>query len=60
MIKKLENTNLNVVSKLSLTSDTKNLKNSVMTFYRIRAKNLSKLRKRKTDYFTKRNKSAVI
>ena len=51
MIKKLENTNLNVVSKLSLTSDTKNLKNSVMTFYRIRSKNLSKLeRKNKLLY----------
>ena len=51
MIMKLENTNLNVVSKLSLTSDTKNLKNSVMTFYRIRSKNLSKLeRKNKLLY----------
>lgn len=43
MVKKLPDTNLNVVSKLALDSDEKKLKNSVMTFYRIRERNLRKL-----------------
>lgn len=43
MIKKLPNTNLNVVSKLALDTDKSGLKNSVMTFYRIRERNLKKL-----------------
>ncbi len=46
MIKQLENTNLNIVSRLVLTDDDDNLKNSVMTFYRIRQKNLEKLEKK--------------
>lgn len=43
MIKKLPETNLNVVSKLALDTDKNKLKNSVMTFYRIREQNLNKL-----------------
>lgn len=43
MIKKLPETNLNVVSKLALDTDKNELKNSVMTFYRIRERNLKKL-----------------
>lgn len=43
MIKKLSNANLNVVSKLALDTDKSGLKNSVMTFYRIRERNLKKL-----------------
>lgn len=43
MIKKLEDTNLNVVLRLVLECDDRNLKNSVMTFWRIRNKNLQKL-----------------
>ncbi len=43
MVKKLENTNLNVVVKLILNCDEKDYKNSVMTFYRIRNRNLKKL-----------------
>ncbi len=57
MVKKLPETNLNVVVRVVLeTDDSKNvvvrvvletddskLKNSVMTFYRIREKNLKKL-----------------
>jgi hypothetical protein len=46
MIKHLENTNLNVVGRLVLQSDDEKLKNSVMTFYRIRQKNLEKLEKK--------------
>lgn len=43
MVKKLENTNLNLVVKIILETDEKDLKNSVMTFYRIRERNLKKL-----------------
>lgn len=51
MTKKLENTNLNLVVKIILETDEKDLKNSVMTFYRIREKNLKKLmNKNKTLY----------
>lgn len=51
MIKKLPNTNLNVIARLVLDTDDKNLKNSVMTFYRLRNKNLAKLKnKNKTLY----------
>ena len=51
MVKKLENTNLNVVVKLILYTTDTNYKNSVMTFYRIRDKNLLKLEKKnKTLY----------
>lgn len=51
MVRKLEETNLNVVVKLILDTDEKDYKNSVMTFYRIRDKNLKKLlNKNKTIY----------
>ena len=51
MIKCLDNTNLNVVTRLVLASDDGKLKNSVMTFYRIRHSNLIKLeRKNKILY----------
>lgn len=43
MVKKLSETNLNVVVRVVLETDDNNLKNSVMTFYRIRDKNLKKL-----------------
>lgn len=43
MIKKLPETNLNVVVRVVLEIDDSQLKNSVMTFYRIREKNLKKL-----------------
>lgn len=43
MVKKLPETNLNVVVRLALNTDKQGLKNSVMTFYRIREKNLKKL-----------------
>lgn len=44
MVKKLPETNLNVVVRLALSTDTQGLKSSVMTFYRIREKNLKKLK----------------
>lgn len=42
-VKKLPDTNLNVVLRLVLDTDNPDFKNSVMTFYRIREKNLKKL-----------------
>ena len=51
MVRRLDNTNLNVVAKLILKGNDKDIKNSVMTFYRIRNKNLIKLEnKNKTLY----------
>ncbi|MDE7247373.1 MAG: hypothetical protein K2N43_05760 [Lachnospiraceae bacterium] len=43
MIKKLSDTNVNVVSRLALDTEKSGLKNSVMTFYRLRDRNLQKL-----------------
>ena len=43
MVKKLPETNLNVAVRVVLETDDSRLKNSVMTFYRIREKNLKKL-----------------
>ena len=48
MIKKMEkeNINVNVIVRLILEKDIKKRKNSIMTFYRVRNKNLKKLIKR--------------
>lgn len=47
MVSRLENTNLNAIVRLSVSDiDSSQLKNSVMTFYRIRTKNLVKLMKK--------------
>ena len=43
MVKRLPKTNLNVVVRVVLEKDDQKLKNSIMTFYRIREKNLRKL-----------------
>ena len=43
MVKRLPETNLNVVVRVVLEKEDSRLKNSVMTFYRIREKNLKKL-----------------
>lgn len=43
MIKRLKDTNVNTIVRLVLQDEKKNLKSSVMTFYRIRDKNLKKL-----------------
>ena len=51
MVKKLPDTNLSVVARLVVDDDNENFKNSVMTFYRIRNRNLEKLaNKNKTLY----------
>lgn len=53
VVKQLEDTNLNVVVRLVLQTDKKGLKNSVMTFYRIRNKNLKKMIKNNSLLYTK-------
>lgn len=45
MVKQLVDTNVNVVVKLVLNSTAEDIKNSVMTFYRLRDRNLKKLAK---------------
>ena len=52
MIKNMPDSNLNVVLRLVLQSDEKR-KNSVMTFYRIREKNLKKLEKKNKVLYKK-------
>ncbi len=53
MIKKLANININVVVKLILITDHEDYLNSVMTFYRIRDKNLIKLEKKNKILYKK-------
>lgn len=53
MIKSLPDTNLNVVVRVVLETDGDKLKNSVMTFYRIREKNLKKLIERNKVLYKK-------
>ena len=51
MVKYLSDCNINEVVRLALETEDEDLKNSVMTFYRIRTKNLVKmLRKNKEIY----------
>ena len=52
-VKKLPDTNLNVVIRLVLDTDNPDFKNSVMTFYRIRYKNLKKLMERNPILYIK-------
>lgn len=49
MIKKLENTNLNAVVKVNVDKHISNYKNSIITFYRMREKNLAKLLNKNED-----------
>lgn len=53
MIKKLLDTNLNVVARLALENDKPGFKNSVMTFYRIRERNLKKMIEKNTLLYKK-------
>ena len=46
MVKRVSNININVVVRVALSTDKTGLKNSVMTFYRLRDKNLKKLMKK--------------
>lgn len=49
MVKKLSDTNLNVVVKVAIDAKYPNYKNSVITFYRLRNKNLEKLAKKEIN-----------
>lgn len=53
MIKHLPDSNVNVVVRLALETEDEGLKNSVMTFYRIRTKNLVKLLKKNKVIYRK-------
>ena len=53
MVKKLPDTNLNVVVRIALETDEIGRKNSVMTFYRIRERNLRKLMQRNKLLYNK-------
>jgi len=51
VIKHIEDTNINIILKLAITNDRIHTKNSIMTFYRVRDKNIKKLQeKNKTVY----------
>ncbi len=53
MIKNLPDCNINVVIRLVLRTEDEGLKNSVMTFYRIRTRNLEKLLKKNKVIYRK-------
>ncbi len=46
VIKHIEQTNINVIIRLAVGNDIKHTKNSIITLYRIRDKNLAKLLKK--------------
>ena len=51
VIKHIENTNINIILRLAIAGDTLHPKNSIMTFYRVRDRNVKKLQeKNKTIY----------
>ena len=52
-VKKLPDTNLNVVVRLVLETDEAGFKNSVMTFYRLRERNLKKLLEKNQLLYTR-------
>ena len=52
-VKKLPDTNLNVVVMLVLETDEAGFKNSVMTFYRLRERNLKKLLEKNQLLYTR-------
>ena len=53
LIKKVSDTNLNMVLRLVLENEDYRLKNSVMTFWRIRERNLKKLIKKNEIIYKK-------
>ena len=53
VVKKLPDTNLNVVLRLVLDTDDPDFKNSVMTFYRLRERNLKKLLEKNQLLYTR-------
>ena len=53
MVKKLDEMNINVVVIVALSSDKTGIKNSVMTFHRLRDKNLMKIIKKNVLLYKK-------
>ena len=53
LIRRLPETNLNLVLRLALETDIKGRKNSIMTFYRVRESNLNKLLNRNKILYKK-------
>lgn len=53
MVKRLPDTNVNIVVRIALETDKKGLKNSVMTSYRLRDKNLKKLEEKNKVLYKK-------
>lgn len=53
MIRKTKDTNLNAIVRLVLPGEDEKRKNSVMTFYRIRDKNVEKLKKKSEILYSK-------
>lgn len=60
VVKHIDNTNINIVIRLAVANDSIHCKNSIMTLYRIRDKNLKKLMQKNKTVFTKMNKSDII
>lgn len=53
VIKKTENSNINVIIRLAISENSVHNKNSIMTMYRIREKNLKKLMKKNKIIYKK-------
>lgn len=53
IIKHIDNTNLNIILRLAVANDKIHNKNSIMTMYRIRDKNLKKLIERNKTIYKK-------
>ena len=53
MVRHLPDCNINVVVRLALETEDEDLMNSVMTFYRIRTKNLVKLLRKNKEIYRK-------
>lgn len=53
VIKHIEETNINIIIRLAVENDKIHSKNSIMTFYRIRDKNLKKLMQRNKCVYKK-------
>lgn len=53
MIKQIENSNINIIIRLVLETDNPQFKNSIMTMYRIRNRNLKKLIEKNTLLYKK-------
>ena len=53
MIKHIEETNLNIIIKLVIEQDEVHTKNSIMTFYRVRDKNVRRLQEKNKIIYKK-------